>query len=308
MAGSKLPNIGYNYTFKPEEIRRFMFCFYKKDDNTLNKVSLSNAVLKATWTTLMDTYNFAADCSVKVVPTPLCFGAGAVSGEPTAFDTNGYFRVLQDGAVDFEFIFYDVAPAIARQMKSLADYALAVYPVTQDTRVLGVKDGTDLVPLRVQNLTVPNYTPPTRESVAQLSCKFRLDTGSAMNSLVAVTIASADVTDDSDFYSLRDVTGTVGSPATTGCTFVLAYNDTDPSAPGTALYLSDSNIAFGDIAFADAAGGADKVLAGAGSLSYVAATHTFTVNESALLTSGHTYTLKIAESGFDIVCGSVAVP
>lgn len=308
MAGSKLPNLGYNFTFKPEEIRRFMFCFYKKDDNTLNKVSLSNAALKATWTALFDLPSWSADTSTKVVPTPLCYGAGAVAGEPTAFDTNGYYRVLQDGAIDFEFIFYDVAPKVAEQLKSLSDYAIAAYAVTQDTRVLGVKDGTDLLPFRIQNLTCPNYTPPTRESVSTLTVKFRLETGANMNNMVGVTIASADVTDDSDFYSLRDVTGTVGTPATTGCTLVLAYDDVDPSAPGTVLYLGSANIAFGDIKFTDRAGGSDISLAASGSLTYVAATHTFTVNESGLLTTQHTYDVHITESGFDITCGAVVVP
>jgi len=308
MAGSKLPNIGYNYSFKPEEIRRFMFVLYKKDDNTVNKVTLANAAVKATWTALFDLPHFSADTSTKVVTTPLCFGAGGVSGEPTAFDTNGYYRVLQDGAIDFEFIFYDVAPSIARQMKSLADYALAVYPVTQDTRVLGVKDGLDLLPLRVQNLTVPNYTPPTRESVAQLSCKFRLDTGANMNNLVAVTVASADVTDDADFYSLRDVTGTVAPPAVTGCTVSLAYNDLDPSAPGTILYLAAASVPYTAVSFQDRAGGAAIPLAGAGSISYDTATHLHTINEATLLTTLHVYDLNITVSGFDIVCGTVTIP
>ena len=308
MAGSKLPNIGYNYSFKPEEIRRFMFVLYKKDDNTVNKVTIVNAAIKATWTALFDKPHFSADTSDKIVCTPLCYGAGGVAGEATSFDTNGYFRVLQDGAVDFSFIFYDVAPAIVRQMRDLADYQIAAYPVTQDTRVIGIKDGADLKPLRIQNLTVPNYTPPTRESVATLECKFRLDTGSNMNDLVAVTVASADVTDDSDFYSLRDVTGTVTTPAVTGCIVSLAYDDVDPSAPGTAIYLAAASVPFGAISFQDRAGGSAIVLASAGSISYDTATHLHTINEAALLTTAHTYDLNITVSGFDITCGAVVVP
>jgi len=308
MAGSNLPNIGYNFTFKPDEIRRFMFVLYKKDDNTLNKVTLANAAVKATWTALMDVPNFSADTSIKVVPTPLCFGAGAVAGEPLAFDQNGYFRVLQDGSVDFEYTFYDIAPKLVGQMKDLQNFAIAAYPVTQDTQVLGIKDGTDLKPIRIQNLTTPNYTPPTREKVSELVCKFRLETGSDMNNMVAVAIASADVTDDSDFYSLRDVTGTVGTPATTGCTLVFEMDDVDPSAPGTKLYLTSSSVLHSSIKFADRAGGADKSLAGSGSLTYVAGTHTFTVNESALLTTAHTYDVHVTVSGFDITCGAVVVP
>jgi hypothetical protein len=308
MAGSKLPNIGYDYKFKPEEIRRFMLVLYKKDDNTLNKVTLVNAALKATWTALFDVPNFSADTSGKVVCSPLCFGAGATSGEATAFDTNGYFRVLQDGSVDFTFLFYDVAPAIAKQLRSLADFNIAAWPVTQDTKVLGVKDGTDLKPLRIQNLTCPNYTPPTRDSVAILECKFRLDAGSDMNNLVAVQVADADVTDDSDFYSLRDVTATAASPAVTGCTLVFKLDEVDPSAPGTDIYLTSSSVLHSSIKFADAAGGADKALAGAGSLTYVAGTHTFTVNEAALLTTLHVYTPHVTVAGFDITCAPITIP
>lgn len=308
MAGSNLPNVGYDFTFKPEEIRRFMFVLYKKDDNTLNKVTHAGAVLKATWTALFDLPNFSDDTSGKVVVTPMCFGGGAVAGEPVAFDQNGYFRVLQDGSVDFEFTFYDIAPKLVGQMKDLQNFSIAAWPVTNDTRVMGIKDGADLKPIRIQNLTVPNYTPPTREAVATLTCKFRLETGSDMNNMVAVSMTDADVNDDSDFYSLRDVSVTVGTPATTGCTLVFTMDDVDPSAPGTTLYLTSSSVLHSSIKFADRAGGADISLAGAGSLTYDASTHTFTVNESALLTTQHTYDVKVTVSGFDIATGAVVVP
>ena len=149
MAGSKLPNIGYNYGFKPEEIRRFIFTLYKKDSGALNSVTIADADTLATWTALMDKPNFSADTSDKVVVTPLCYGAGGVAGEASAFDTNGYYRVLQDGSIDFEFIFYDIAPACVANLKELQDYAIAAWAVTQDTRIMGVKDSANLKPFRI---------------------------------------------------------------------------------------------------------------------------------------------------------------
>jgi hypothetical protein len=310
MAGSKLPNIGYDYKFTPDEIRRFGFTLYKNDANVVNSLVLAT-VLGAPKTTLQakfNKYNFEADTSDKIVFTPLCYAAGAVAGEPTAFDQNGYYRVLKQGTYDFNYTFYDIAPKLAAQMQDISNYQIAAWLVTSDNKLLCLLDGANIKPLRIQNMNTPDYTPPTSETVSTLTCKFRLETGADTANMVTVDLSDMEVTDDDDFFSLRDVTGTVSAPAVTGCDVILAVDYKDPTAPNTAIYLTGSSVVYTTVTFTDNATSADITLAAAGSISYSASTHKHTISEAGLLTTQHTYTLKIRVSGFDITCGVVTVP
>lgn len=305
---SNLANPGYNYKFIPEETRRFIFCLTHKTDGTENYITLADAVTLANWQTLFNTYNFASDPAIKFICSPMVFGVTPEQAESKAFDENNYFRKLADGDYDVSAMLYDVCPSTIAALKDLENYNVSVYMVTTETQVQGRSDGTNLIPIKIQNTDVQDYKITSSDGVSQVVMKFRLKTANEMNSLVAVTIASADVTSDVDFFSLRDVTGTVDTPAVTGCNVILALDDLNPSDPSTAIYLTDSLIAFGDITFTDQADDSDVTLADGDSLSYDSATKKHTINEAALLTAGHTYTLKVSESGYDVTCGDVVVP
>ena len=305
---TNLSNVGYNWKFTPEEIRRFLFCLTLKDDASANSVTLANAALLNAWQTLFNTYNFADDTSIKVVCSPIVYGVTPERGEDKVFDENNYFRKLADGDYDVSAMLYDLAPKQVAGLKALQDYSISVYLITAATQVLGASDGTNLTPFKIQNLTVQDYGITSSEGVSQVILKFRLKNPNELNDMVAITVADADATSDVDFFPLRNVTGAVASPAVTGCTVGLTLDNVDPNNPATAIYMTGDHVTYDLVTFTDQTDDSDEVLAAAGSISYSAATHLHTINEAALLTTGHTYTLKIAVSGYDITCGDVVVP
>lgn len=294
-----LPNPGnVNCPVVIGEIKRFLFVSYKDASGAENKISVSDAAAIANWQTLFDKYNFSSDKLTKVVPSTLIFEAAPEQGDPEVFDTAGYYKKTKEGDYNWNFMLNDVDPYYVKQMKLMERNNLAVFMVDTNNKVWGKKSGTDLYPIRLQNINVRNFNPPAYQSISQEQVTFRLYDPEDMNDLYGVTVADGDVYDDGDFYSLVNATGTVSSPAVTGCQVVIATDAESVAVTG---------IVYGEITFRDQADSSTATLAASGSLTE-SPDGTYVINEAALLTTGHTYTLEISHSGYDITCGDVVVP
>lgn len=304
---SNLANIGYNLGLNTGPIRRLIFTKTLNDSGTVNKISLSDAAAIANWRTKFNVYNFAADPSIKFVPTPLVYQGAFPAADATTWTVEDYIRKMRNAPSDVEFHLLDISPYILKNLALLESEVLSVYFVTLDNKVMGIKDGTDLVPfpLQTNSLSVPYYNPAGFDTGSDNTVKFRLASGSDRNLLVAVEIADGSVTDAADFIALRDVTGTITTPATTGCVITTALDDVNPSNPAAAIRLV--GLAFGDITFTlQESPHTVKSLAASGSLTE--ASGVYTINEAGLLTSGKVYLPKISKSGYDVTCGLVTVP
>ena len=304
---SNLTNIGYDLGLNTGPIRRLIFTLTLSDAGAVNSLSLSNAAAIANWRTKFNTYNFAADPSVKFVCTPLVYQGAFPSADATTWQVEDYIRKMRNAPSDVEFHLLDVSPYILKNLAELEDQVLSVYFVTEDNKVMGILDGANLVPfpLQTNSLSVPYYNPAGYETGSDNTVKFRLSSGSDRNKIVCVEVADGSVTDASDFIALRNVTGTITSPAVTGCVITTLLVDVNPASPSTVTRMTGA--VYGEITFTDQATPfATKTLAAAGSLTEVSGV--YTVNEAVLLTSGKTYTCKIAKSCFDVTCGNVAIP
>jgi hypothetical protein len=304
---SNLSNIGYNLGLNTGPIRRLVFCLTLSDAGAVNSISLSNAAAIANWRTKFNTYNHATDPSVKFVCTPLVYQTNFPQADATKWTVEDYVRKMRNAPSDVEFSLLDPSPYILQNFSDLESEAISVYFITDDNKAIGILDGANLVPFPIQlnSLNVPYYSPAGFETGSENKFSFRLSSGSDRNKAVAVEIADGSTTDAADFIALRDGTGTIGTPATTGCVLTTLLDDPNPSAPGTAIRMT--GMAYTEITFTmTTTPFTVKSLASAGSLTEVSGV--YTINESALLTSGKAYTPKISKSGFDIVCGVVTVP
>ena len=184
-------------------------------------------------------------------------------------------------------------------MKDMENATLCVYLIDADTKVWARKDGTDLVPLEIEGLNVPNFNIKSAETPSIELVKFRIKFPKHMNALTSVEITDGDVMDDGDFYSLVDVTTTITSPATTGCVAAL-----ETTRYGDAV----TGFVFGDFIFYDNVAPTVAIpLANAESL-VESPDGTYTISETGLLTTGHTYLLKISHSKYDVAVGTVVCP
>jgi hypothetical protein len=305
---SNLTNIGVDLGFTHAPIRRLVFCLTSNDSGVANVLTLSNAAVLANWQAKFNTYAFAADTSLKFMASPLVREFAKADVEAVWWEVEDYKVKMHNPNVDVTFSILDPSPYILKNMAALEDDLVSVFLITENCEAIGIKDGANLkpIPIKSGSLSVPPYNPRGYSEGSKNVISFRLNVYNDLNSLVAVTIASADVNDDTDFFSLRSCTATVTVPATTGCVITPVVDDVDPSAPGTAIPVT--GIVHGEITLTDqAAPYTVKSLAGSGSLTYLSGV--YTVNESSLLTSGHTYTLKISHAGYDLVPNvSVVVP
>jgi hypothetical protein len=313
---STLGNIGYNLGLNTGPIRRLVFCLTQTDAGAVNSLSLANAAAIANWRTKFNVFahgsNLAhgtVDASTKFVPSPLVYEGAFPQADATVWTVEDYQRKMRNAPSDVEFSLLDPSPYILQNFSDLESEAISVYFITDDNKAIGILDGANLVPFPIQlnSLSVPYYTPAGYETGSQNKFKFRLSSGADRNKAVAVEITDGSVTDAADFVALRDATGTITSPATTGCVITTALTDVNPSAPATAIPVA--GIVYGEIVFwlQEAPYTTHVVLASAGSLAE-SPSGTYTVNESALLTSGKVYLPKISKNGYDITCGTVTIP
>ena len=305
---SNLTNLGLDLGFTQSAIRRMIFCLTTNDSGTANKISLSNAAVLANWQTQFNQYAHLSDASDKFVCSPLVREVSKADTEAVFWEVEDYKRKMRNGDADISFSLLDPSPYILKNLKELEDETISVYMIDEDCKAIGVKDGTDLkpLPIKIGSFSSPNWSPGGYTEGSRNVVTFRLDSATDLNSVVAVTIASADVYDNSDFFSLRTCTGTVASPAVTGCTITPVVDDVDPEAPATAIPVV--GIVYTEITFTLTTTPFTVVsLAAAGSLTYLSGV--YTVNEVSLLTADKSYTLKISHSGYDIIpSGLVIVP
>jgi len=299
---SNLPNPGSgDCPLVMSEIRRFMFVAQIKEDGTENYISQADAAAIANWQTLFDKPAFGSDFLEKVVPTNIIFGAMSEQDEAAEYNEGGFYKKLADGTYFIKYKMIDVVAQYLKEFKVLENRSIAVYLADNDSRIWGKDDGTDLYPLKIGNIKVPDFQLQTREAPSMVEISFTIENPDDMNDLISVTVADGNVHSDSDFYSLIDATGTVSSPAITGCQ-VIAITDRhgDPI----------TGIVWGDVAFRDQA---------TPFTAYTLASTDkwdttdqdqgiYIADETALLTAGKTYTLELAHDGYDITCGDVVVP
>jgi hypothetical protein len=295
---AKLPNIGVgSCPLAIGEIKRIGFTSTFKEDGTQNKITLTAAGTSVAWKTLFEKKHFAADVLTKVVVTPIVYEGVSQQAEPEAFDQGGYYKELRDGDYDIMVALNEVPPYVLKQLNELERADVSVYLFDDNAQVLGIKSGSDLLPI-AGRLSVPNFNLPSYNAISQAMLKFRVKSPKDVNSLWVVPIASARINDPDTFYSLRNVVGTVAAPALTGFTMQLTEESTG---------LAFTGLTFDKIALVPTDGSATRTLAASTSLTYNAGTNTYTINEAALLTSGKTYKVQISVDKFDFVVADVVV-
>ena len=305
-----LPNVGLNIQFTPAEFRRAIFMQRLKDDGTANQIALADSISLTTIQGYVNKYNFASDVDTKWIITPLFYNPVPTLGEDNIYDEHTYFRKLKDGTYEIAFEFKDPNPQFIARMKTLVETygsSMAVMFVDNNTDLICSVDGSYLKGLRIQNGSVQNYTPPGA-TVAICIVRLRLEAGGDANTLVQIDITgSAEVTDDADFYSLRDGTMTVTSPAVTGCTidFDLVADERTPTAPNTKIEIT--GYTYSMFTFVSQADGDEETLAGAGSITDNG-DGTVTINEAALLQAGETYDIEVSFPRYDFVSSDCVVP
>ncbi len=281
------------------EIKRVIFVSMLDATGAQNKILKSALVAKAGLQAKFDLPNFSDDVMNKFVVTPMLYDVVSAQGDPTLYDQGGYMKKTADGNYD---ITANLNEAVARQiaaMKGIEEKQIGVYLVDNDTRVIG-KDGkilgdeTYLYPIALQTFNIQNFNLPSYNGISQEPISMRVLTPSDMNYLYSVQVADANVASDSDFYSLIDVDTVISSPAITGCTAVLSSNWDSSAITGFVV---------GDFKLYDNAAPTVAITP-----SGVTESPNGTYNVAATLTAGHTYTLKVTKSKYDVATGTVVVP
>lgn len=294
-----LPNLGSACKLVMSEQRRVMFVSKNKEDGSINKILITDAATLANWQTLFDKYNFSSDVLEKVVPTQWIYKLVPEPGDPTVYDEDGDYEKLREGDYNMQFEVHSAVADYISKMKELENVTLCVYFIDADTRVWARKDGTDLVPLEIIGLDVPNFNLKTAELPSIELVKFRIKYPKHMNALTSVEVTDGDVMSDTDFYSLIDVSTTITAPAITGC-----VADLETTRDGDAV----TGFVFGDFVFYDDIAPTVPIPLAAAESLIEDPDGTYTINEAALLITAHTYLLKISHSGYDVEVGTVVVP
>ena len=294
-----LSNIGNgDCPLQMDEIRRVLLVTKRKENNTLNSVSVTNAASLSAWQTLFNKPDFSSSLFEKVVPSPYLYKFVSEQGDPTVYDEDGDYEKLRDGNYDIMAELHKVRPEIIKQLKTFEDNEICAYLVDKGNRVWGRKDGSTLYPIELVGFNVQNFMLKTAESTSIQTLRARIKFPEQMNDLYSVVIASADVTDDNDFYSLIDASQTITLPATTGCKTVIA---TDRYSEVV------TDITYTGFVFRNVATGVASVVSGADKLTETP-DGTYVINQTALLTSGQVYDLEVFFAGYNIAVGTVTVP
>ena len=288
--------------FNLEEIKMIGFTSYKKEDGTRNQMTTETVALRATHTALLDKYNFDTDNLEKLVLSPIIYNLKAEQGDSTKYENAGYVKKTKDGDYIITFMVEGTNPDVTKQAKFLEDNDVAIYLYDEQGNCGYEKSDTIAYPFRV-DVEVQNFKLADNEVPAQFMVTMTLKSSNSINNLWYASMLdgsgnAADIYDETYFYSLNDATGTVTSPATTGCQVVITNNRYGTAVTGSV---------YGEWTFRDQAAPYTAItLAAAGSITE-SPSGTYVVNESSLLTSGKTYTCEVRNSGNDIICGDVAV-
>ncbi|MFW6371418.1 MAG: hypothetical protein ACOC10_09465 [Bacteroidota bacterium] len=292
-----LSNLGQFCNFEVGEGKRILFQALKKADGTLNYISKAEAAEIANWQTLFDKQNYDSDVLTKVVPTPIIFEMTPEIAEDVVFDQAGYFKKIREGDYNLNFMVNEQSPYLIKQLKDMERRQIGFYVVDTLNQVIGKESGDNIYPIPLIRVSVGNFRLPSFETVNQMPVTMRLVDPTDMNLLTSVTIADAQWDNDSDFYSLINVTGTVTSPAATGCTIAMVIDQTGDTGP--------TGLAFDDFTFVDQSDNSETTLAASGSLTE-SPDGTYTIDEASLLSAG-TYTVKVEKDGYDFFIDDVVV-
>jgi hypothetical protein len=285
---------------KMSEIKRLGFVARYKEDGTKNTITQANAALLAQWQIKFNKKNFAADVLEKVVPSPVVYGLISEQGDQKMFDESGYLQKLADGDYGLTFMMYNVDPVVIKSMKDFEKKVISTWLWDADTRVWGVRNSTNIDPFEVLNIAVSNPGLASLERPSDVKVTLRLKDPSQLVDMMSVQVATGDVMSDSDFYGLIDGTATITSPATTGCVATIA---TDSAWGADAI----TGIAYTAVNFYDNVAPTVAIPVAIGEWTESPA-GTYTANKAGLLTTGHTYLLKITHNKFDIDAATVTVP
>jgi hypothetical protein len=304
---SSLTNLGQGGNFIHGAPRRLIFGLKQTDALVNNSISIADADTLANWQTKFNNWSYLADTSDKYMATMMIREFTPAEGDQTIWEIEDYRRIMRSANLDISVSMLDNEPAYLAGLRALVSQSIGFNIVTDLDEVIGIKNGTnlELIPIKDGSFHVPfhklgGYTEGSKNVIS-----FRADSGTNLDNLVAVTMTDGDVTSDTDFFSLRTSTATVSSPAVTGCVFTPSEVRVDPSDPGTTKLIS--GITFGMITFRDQADQSAVTLAAAGSLTYNSSTGAYTVNESTLLTTLHSYAIEIAMPRYDIVFTNLCV-
>lgn len=301
-----LTNPGYNRGYNPGRTVRLIFTQTLNDSGTTNQITLADAAAKANWLAKFDIPEFETNEDEKFIATCLVYEFTQEESEAINWEVEDYVQEMVPAPVDNVYSLINVSPYMVKNMETWKSSNISVYKVTDTNYAEGMLNGTYLKPYPIQpgSFRVQNYKGRGYQEGSKTLVRYRLLAGTDMNETVGVSIADANYADDTQFFSLINATGVITTPAVTGCVATITCDDVNPAAPSTAIAVS--GIAYTEITFRDQADDSTVTLAASGSISQVGAV--LTINEAALLTTGHTYTLEIRKSQYNIVCGDVVVP
>ena len=296
-----LPNTGNTgVPYCGKEGRRFGFTALKDENNALNFITKADAAVLANWQARFDKPAFETDVLSKVVMTRNLYNVIQEQEENIMYQNQAFQMKLRDGILTISGMDEDTIGEVVAAYKAIEDKNVAVYIFDVDTNVQGKEGGVNIYPFQLDSVSSQNFNMRSAEIPGQANLIIKFKNPSDINSIFAVNVADAEITDDADFYGLIDATMTTASPAVTGGDFTPTVN-----GDGTTFIPS---ITYNELTFTATDGSGDETLAGAGSLSYNSVTGTYTVNEALLLTSGKTYHIKVRHAGYDIIVGTWAVP
>jgi hypothetical protein len=295
-----LPNLGKQCPVVMGEIKRVIWTSRYKEDGTANYITKSNAALLSNWQTLFDKQNYDSDVLEKVVPSGIIYESASEQGDPNYFDNAGYRKKTRDGDYNINFMFNEATPYYIKQAKQLEDNNLAFYLLDNNNKVWGKESGDNLYPIPVVSVTVPNFNLPSFDSISQEMISMRVEDPEDMNQLFGVTVASSSWQSPVDWYSLVNIDGATTSPAVTGAAIAFTYQSN-----GNAI--AAELLTFDDFTLVDQADDSETTLSSADSITE-SPNGTYTIDEAALLTSGHTYTVKVSLSGYDFFIDDIVVP
>lgn len=303
MAG--LQNIGLDLGFIHAPIRRMIFCKTLNDAGTANVIALADATTLANWQTQFNKFDHDSDYSDRFVPSPLIRQFTKEQIEATYWEVEDYKRKMRDGYADISISLLDPAPYIMANMSVFEDESISVFFVTEEAKVIGIKSGTDLKPFPIKDgsFSVPPWSPGSFDEGSTNVITFRLNSGTDLNLAVSVELATGDVTESEDFYSLRNATNAIGSPATGSFTMTITCDDRDPDAPATDIPVA--GITYDEVLVMKHGTSSYTALAAAGSIAYSAGV--YTVTETDVLATGTDNYIRIEHDGYNVAQVQVTV-
>lgn len=296
--------------FDISRIRRHFLTRRTDANGTKKSIAYTDAVAIANWQTLFDTYNFDTDPTDKVVPLVKNYNFVQTNENEIVFSEDTYKKTIFKGDETIVMQFNSISPEYVAVLDGYSDIDLAAYLSDENGSMFGwSQDGVNVYPFSIEDWKVGNFNFPG-ETISIEAASYQFADTNELKYIVKVEVLDTDSVKvnmsqklGDVIYSLQDAVIVVSSPALTGCVFTFKTVE-----PITADAIDITGVAYGDITFVDQADDTQVTLASADKLTYNSATGEYTVNEAALLTTGHTYDLEIRDSPWDAPVQDVAAP